>query len=116
MRLGAFRCLLTAGSKAQQAYGLDTVSERHRHRYEFNPKLGAQLISRGLAVTGKSPNNRDLVEIIEVPDHPWFVGVQFHPELKSRPAEPHPLFTAFVAAALLHRESRSTAATGKARP
>ncbi len=106
MRLGAFRCHLVPGSKAQQAYGVETVSERHRHRFEFNPKLGTQLVSRGLAVTGKSPNNRDLVEIIEVPDHPWFVGVQFHPELKSRPAEPHPLFTAFVAAALAHRAGR----------
>ncbi len=107
MRLGAFRCHLAAGSKAHAAYGLDVVSERHRHRFEFNPKLGPQLVSRGLAVTGKSPNNRDLVEIVEVPDHPWFVGVQFHPELKSRPAEPHPLFVAFVKAALDQRAARA---------
>jgi len=117
MRLGAFRCHLVPGSKAHQAYGLDTVSERHRHRFEFNPKLGTQLVSRGLAVTGKSPNNRDLVEIIEVPDHPWFVGVQFHPELKSRPSEPHPLFAAFVAAALAHRAARVPGGAGaKVRP
>ncbi len=118
MRLGSFRCHLVPGSKAQQAYGVETVSERHRHRFEFNPRLGIQLVSRGLAVTGKSPNNRDLVEIIEVPDHPWFVGVQFHPELKSRPAEPHPLFAAFVAAALAHRAGRVPAAgaEAKARP
>ncbi len=118
MRLGAFRCHLVPGSKAHQAYGVDTVSERHRHRFEFNPKLGTQLVSRGLAVTGKSPNNRDLVEIVEVPDHPWFVGVQFHPELKSRPSEPHPLFAAFVAAALAHRAARLPAAGSgaKARP
>ncbi|MEO6461878.1 MAG: CTP synthase, partial [Candidatus Eisenbacteria bacterium] len=115
MRLGAFRCLLVPGSKAHQAYGSDTVSERHRHRFEFNPKLGAQLVSRGLAITGKSPNNRDLVEIIEVPDHPWFVGVQFHPELKSRPADPHPLFVAFVGAALAHQGAVANAGV-KARP
>ncbi len=115
MRLGAFRCLLVPGSRAHQAYGADTVSERHRHRFEFNPKLGAQLASRGLAITGKSPNNRELVEIIEVPDHPWFVGVQFHPELKSRPAEPHPLFVAFVGAALAHRGAVKGAGV-KARP
>jgi CTP synthase len=115
MRLGAFRCLLTPGSKAHQAYGTETVSERHRHRYEFNPRIGPQLVSRGLAITGKSPNNRDLVEIIEVPDHPWFVGVQFHPELKSRPAAPHPLFTAFVGAALA-RQSAAADAAEKVRP
>jgi CTP synthase len=109
MRLGAFRCHLAEGSRSRQAYGVETISERHRHRYEFNPRLGAQLVSRGLAITGKSPNNRDLVEIVEVPDHPWFVGVQFHPELKSRPADPHPLFAAFVGAALAHRAGRDAA-------
>ena len=70
-----------------------------RFRYEFNNKLGANLVSRGLAITGRNPG-RDLVEVIEIPEHPWFVGVQFHPELRSRPEQPHPLFVAFVAAAL----------------
>jgi CTP synthase len=110
MRLGSYRCNLAPGSRARDAYGQDTVHERHRHRYEFNNRLGPQLVSRGLAVTGRCPN-RDLVEIVEVPDHPWFVGVQFHPELKSRPAEPHPLFVAFVGAALVHRAARSPEAS-----
>jgi len=104
MRLGSYRCNLAPGSRAHAAYGTDVVHERHRHRYEFNNKLGPALISRGLAITGRCPN-RDLVEIVELPDHPWFVGVQFHPELKSRPASPHPLFAAFVAAALAHQEA-----------
>jgi CTP synthase len=105
MRLGSYRCNLAQGSRVRAAYGVDVVHERHRHRYEFNNKLGAQLVSRGLAITGRCPN-RDLVEIVEVPDHPWFVGVQFHPELKSRPESPHPLFTAFVGAALAHQAER----------
>jgi len=107
MRLGSYRCQLAPGSRARAAYGADVVHERHRHRYEFNNKLGQQLVSRGLAITGRCPN-RDLVEIVEVPDHPWFVGVQFHPELKSRPADPHPLFVAFVAAALAHQPAAQT--------
>jgi CTP synthase len=106
MRLGSYRCNLAAGSKARDAYGADTIYERHRHRYEFNNKLGPQLVSRGLAITGRCPN-RDLVEIIEIPDHPWFVGVQFHPELKSRPMEPHPLFVGFVGAALRFRSAHA---------
>ncbi len=113
MRLGSYRCTLAAGSRAREAYGADVVHERHRHRYEFNNKLGAQLVSRGLAITGRCPN-RDLVEIVEVPDHPWFVGVQFHPELNSRPEAPHPLFKAFVGAALAYRTERE--GNGAARP
>ncbi len=111
MRLGSYRCQLAPGSRARAAYGADVVHERHRHRYEFNNKLGQQLVSRGLSITGRCPN-RDLVEIVEVPDHPWFVGVQFHPELKSRPAEPHPLFVAFVGAALARHESARPGDTG----
>jgi CTP synthase len=111
MRLGSYRCNLAPGSRAHAAYGTDVVHERHRHRYEFNNKLGPALISRGLAITGRCPN-RDLVEIVEVPDHPWFVGVQFHPELKSRPASPHPLFAAFVAAALAHHEASRPSGSG----
>jgi CTP synthase len=106
MRLGAFRCALAPGSRARQAYGQDTVEERHRHRYEFNNKLGPSLVSRGLAITGRNPG-RDLVEVVELPEHPWFVGVQFHPELRSRPGEPHPLFVGFVGAALARRNPPS---------
>jgi CTP synthase len=99
MRLGLYKCALAAGSRAREAYGVDVVEERHRHRYEFNNKLGQSLVSRGLAITGRNPG-RDLVEVVEIPEHPWFVGVQFHPELRSRPDRPHPLFIAFVEAAL----------------
>jgi CTP synthase len=113
MRLGSYRCNVAASSRAREAYGADTVYERHRHRYEFNNKLGPQLVSRGLAVTGRCPN-RDLVEIVEIPDHPWFVGVQFHPELKSRPMEPHPLFVGFVGAALAYREAHAADAPARA--
>jgi CTP synthase len=111
MRLGSYRCALVPGSRARAAYGQDTVEERHRHRYEFNSKLGPALISRGLAVTGRNPG-RDLVEVIEIPEHPWFVGVQYHPELRSRPESPHPLFVGFVGAALARRQAREAAGTG----
>src|SRR5205085_8204941 len=93
------------GSLAARAYGKPEVDERHRHRYEFNNRYAAQLQSRGLVLSGKCVG-RELVEIIELPDHPWFLGVQFHPELRSRPHEPHPLFTDFVRAALERRRAR----------
>jgi CTP synthase len=105
MRLGAYRCQLKEGSLAARAYGKLEVEERHRHRYEFNNKYAAQLQSRGLVLSGKCVG-RELVEIIELPDHPWFLAVQFHPELKSRPHEPHPLFKDFVRAALERRRAR----------
>ncbi|HYM82028.1 MAG TPA: CTP synthase [Candidatus Limnocylindria bacterium] len=105
MRLGAYRCALKEGSLAARAYGRLEVEERHRHRYEFNNRFAAQLQSRGLMLSGKCVG-RELVEIIELPDHPWFLAVQFHPELKSRPHEPHPLFTDFVRAALERRRAR----------
>jgi len=105
MRLGAYRCALKEGSLAARAYGRLEVEERHRHRYEFNNKYAAQLQSRGLVLSGKCVG-RELVEIIELPDHPWFLAVQFHPELKSRPHEPHPLFKDFVRAALERRRAR----------
>jgi len=105
MRLGAYRCELKEGSLAARAYGRREVEERHRHRYEFNHKYAAQLQSRGLVLSGKCVG-RELVEIIELPDHPWFLAVQFHPELKSRPHEPHPLFVDFVRAALERRRAR----------
>jgi CTP synthase len=105
MRLGAYRCSLREGSLAARAYGRKEIEERHRHRYEFNNRYTAQLQSRGLVLSGKCVG-RELVEIIELPDHPWFLAVQFHPELKSRPHEPHPLFVDFVRAALERRRAR----------
>jgi CTP synthase len=105
MRLGAFRCVLRDGSLAARAYGRTEIEERHRHRYEFNNRYAAQFQSRGLVLSGKCVG-RELVEIIELPDHPWFLAVQFHPELKSRPHDPHPLFVDFVRAALERRRAR----------
>ncbi len=98
MRLGSYPCILTAGSKAAAAYGAEHIDERHRHRYEFNNAYRQALADAGLRLSGLSPDGR-LVEIVELPDHPWFVGVQFHPELKSRPNRAHPLFREFIAAA-----------------
>ena len=102
MRLGAYPCRLTVGSKAFQAYGGELVFERHRHRYEVNPRFRRRLEDAGLVCSGESPD-RTLVEVIELPDHPWFVATQFHPEFKSRPDNPHPLFRDFVGAALARR-------------
>ena len=100
MRLGAFPCRLTSReSRAFAAYGTWEISERHRHRYELNNDLREELVQAGLALTGLSPDGQ-LVEIVELPGHPWFVGVQFHPELKSRPNRAHPLFREFVAASM----------------
>ena len=99
MRLGAFDAVLTPGSKIEEIYGSPTVSERHRHRYEVNILYKDDIEGSGLKITGMSPDGV-LPEIVERADHPWFVGVQFHPELKSRPFAPHPLFASFVAAAV----------------
>ena len=99
MRLGAYYCCLIAGTRAAKAYGRELISERHRHRYEFNNEYRDLLIKNGLVVSGVNPE-RDLVEIIELKDHPFFVGVQFHPEFKSNPIIPHPLFREFVKAAI----------------
>ena len=98
MRLGAYPCRLKAGSLAAKIYGTTRISERHRHRYEFNPRYVAAFAKKGMLVSGLYCEKR-LPEIIELKGHPWFIGVQFHPELKSRPLTPHPLFRAFVAAA-----------------
>lgn len=106
MRLGSFECLLTKGSKAELAYGTSTVHERHRHRLEFNHDYKEQITSGGLLITGVEPS-QDLCEIVEVKGHPWMVGVQFHPEFKSKPTAPHPLFLAFMKAALAHQKKRS---------
>lgn len=103
MRLGAYKCRLEKGSKAHAAYGKINISERHRHRYEFNSKYLAQMEKAGMKATGVNPDN-NLVEIVEIPDHPWFVGVQYHPELKSTVDEPHPLFVRFVKAALENKK------------
>src|SRR5581483_11754991 len=97
MRLGAYPCVLTPGTKASAAYGTAMVQERHRHRFEFNNAYRDMLSDHGLVISGQSPDGR-LVEIVEVKDHPWFVGTQFHPEFKSRPNRPHPLYRDFVGA------------------
>ncbi|MBB24563.1 MAG: CTP synthetase [Geminicoccus sp.] len=101
MRLGAYDCKLSAGTRVAEIYGEEMISERHRHRYEVNPTYRAELEKAGVVFSGLSPDER-LPEIIELPEseHPWFVGVQFHPELKSRPFEPHPLFVSFINAAV----------------
>ncbi|MEQ8369245.1 MAG: CTP synthase [Alphaproteobacteria bacterium] len=99
MRLGAYPCDLAAGSRVRDVYGVAAISERHRHRYEVNINYRAQLEAVGLHFSGMSPSG-DLPEIVELSDHPWYVGVQFHPELKSKPFDPHPLFTSFIAAAV----------------
>jgi CTP synthase len=99
MRLGAFPAVLARGSRAAEIYGTTEISERHRHRYEVNTNYKGRLEQRGMRFSGMSPDGV-LPEIVEYDDHPWFVGVQFHPELKSRPFEPHPLFASFVEAAL----------------
>jgi len=103
MRLGAYPAVLSPGSRVAEAYGTTHISERHRHRYEVNTEYTTSLAEHGLVVSGWSPDGR-LPEIMEIPDHPWFIGVQFHPELKSRPFDPHPLFASFIAAAV--RQSR----------
>jgi CTP synthase len=99
MRLGAYPCELKSGSKVASIYGLPAISERHRHRYEVNITYRDRLEAGGMVFCGMSPDKR-LPEIVELAEHPWFVGVQFHPELKSKPFEPHPLFASFVRAAV----------------
>ncbi len=109
MRLGAYRCRLTHGSLAHQAYNSLDIRERHRHRYEFNREFEDILTEHGLRLTGRSEDSV-YVEICEFPDHPWFLGCQFHPEFKSKPLEPHPLFKSFLKAALDHKEEKRKAA------
>jgi CTP synthase len=105
MRLGAYPCHLTKDTLAYRAYGVGKISERHRHRYEFNNDYKGLLVEKGLVVSGSSPTG-DLVEIIEIKDHPWFLGCQFHPEFKSRPMAVHPLFKDFIRAALGYSKAR----------
>ena len=108
MRLGAWTCVLEPDSLAAQAYGTQEISERHRHRYEFNREYEAVLTGAGLRLTGTTPD-ATYVEIVEIPDHPFFLGCQFHPEFKSKPLEPHPLFREFIGASYKHRLAQSTA-------
>jgi CTP synthase len=103
LRLGAYPCKLIKGTLAHDAYGEDEISERHRHRYEFNNEFRQRLVDAGLVISGTSPDD-ELVEIVELRDHPWFLGCQFHPEFKSKPMRPHPLFRDFIAAALENKK------------
>lgn len=105
LRLGAYPCTLLPGTKAAEAYKQENISERHRHRYEFNNAFRETLSQHGMVFSGTSPDGT-LVEIVELPDHPWFVGCQFHPEFKSRPMHAHPLFKDFIAAAIKQKQSR----------
>ncbi len=99
MRLGAYPCKLLEGSRAHAAYGCTEISERHRHRYEFNNDYRERLEAAGMVFSGISPDGK-LVEIVELPDHPFFIASQFHPEFRSKPFDAHPLFRAFIDAAL----------------
>jgi CTP synthase len=114
MRLGAYPCMLADRSFAREAYGAEQVSERHRHRFEFNREHEQALTSHGMRLTGQTPDGM-YVEICELADHPWFLGCQFHPEFKSKPLEPHPLFRAFIGASAKQREHRVERMTGSAR-
>jgi len=115
MRLGAYDCELAPGSHAAEAYATSHVAERHRHRYEFNNRYREDLERHGMHVAGLY-KELNLVEIVEIPDHPWFVGVQFHPELRSRPSDPHPLFRGFVHAAVEERHRREGAKSASGAP
>jgi CTP synthase len=106
MRLGTYECALKDGSRVRALYGTPTIRERHRHRYEFNCLYEATLADKGMEVVGRSLDGK-FVEIVEVPSHPWYVAVQFHPEFKSKPLKPHPLFAGFVGASYQHKVSAS---------
>jgi len=106
MRLGAYPCVLEEGSLAHRVYEAKEISERHRHRYEFNREYEEILVSYGLTIAGSSPD-KNFVEIVEIAEHPWFLGCQFHPEFKSKPLSPHPLFVSFIQAALEHKKKRT---------
>jgi CTP synthase len=110
MRLGAYPCRLARGSRASEVYGVAEVSERHRHRYEVSNAYRDLFVQNGMRLSGLSPDGQ-LVEIVELPDHPWFVGCQFHPELQSRPTRPHPLFAGFIAAAAAAKRRDSAASS-----
>jgi CTP synthase len=114
MRLGGQECRLIAGTRARATYGREAIVERHRHRYEFNNHFRDVLQAHGLVLAGTSVDG-NLVEIVELADHPWFIGVQFHPEFTSRPRDGHPLFTGYIQAARDHRQAQALhAARGQA--
>jgi CTP synthase len=108
MRLGAYPCALGEGTRVREIYGVPEISERHRHRFEVNNRYRDLLAEHGMTIAGTSPNG-GLVEMIEITDHPWFVAGQFHPELKSRPTRPHPLFASFIEAAAKYARGRKAA-------
>jgi len=110
MRLGEYPCQLTPGSLAERAYGARLIHERHRHRYEFNCLYEPQLLEKGMKISGRSPDGK-FVEIAEVPGHPWYLAVQFHPEFKSKPTRPHPLFASFVEASYRHKTAHQRTQT-----
>ena len=112
MRLGAYPCVLEEGSRAMEAYGAKEISERHRHRFEVNNSYRDVLTKAGLQLSGLSPDG-NLVEVVELPEHPYYVACQFHPEFKSRPLEPHPLFTRFIRAGLAYQASRRDEKAGR---
>jgi CTP synthase len=114
MRLGAYECALQPGTLARKAYGTDSVRERHRHRYEVNNAYIDRLAAGGMVVSGINPK-RNLVEIVELRDHPWFLAVQFHPEFQSKPNRAHPLFAAFVKAAIAQRAANKGKSSKPAR-
>ncbi|MAT15159.1 MAG: CTP synthetase, partial [Planctomyces sp.] len=107
MRLGSQPCLLQEGSRSAEVYGATEINERHRHRYEFNPHYRRDFEQAGMIAAGTSPSG-NLVEIVEILDHPWFVAVQYHPEFKSKPDQSHPLFRGFIEAALSRHQDRSS--------
>jgi CTP synthase len=107
MRLGTYPCSLKSGTRAAKAYGREQINERHRHRYEFNNHYREAFMEQGMIFSGVSPDGR-LVEMMELADHPWFVSCQFHPELKSKPMAPHPLFRDLVAASVeFHKKNHA---------
>jgi len=106
MRLGAYDCVMKEGSLAERVYGTTQVSERHRHRYEFNQEFENVLSEAGMVFSGRTPDGK-FVEIAEIPDHPWFLAVQFHPEFKSRPLAPHPLFREFIRASWKYKSEET---------
>jgi CTP synthase len=107
MRLGSYACQLKPGSRAASIYGATDIHERHRHRFEFNRAYESCLSDGGLVISGKTPDGK-FVEIAEIPDHPWYIAVQFHPEFQSKPLAPHPLFADFVRASLQRRRARAS--------
>jgi CTP synthase len=114
MRLGSWPCHLAEGSRVRAIYGSELVKERHRHRYEFNNQYRQQFAAHGMAFSGTTPDGK-LVEMIELPEHPWFVAVQCHPEFRSKPTQGHPLFRGFVEASLKRREVRKKAEAARSR-